>query len=131
MTTLTEVFPCFFLSCKANARVKPAKTGHGPHSSIVFVLFYVLFVCKSVLYCTTATGWLPNCCYQTYITSYSKTYWYENHVTGTTPYFRFKEMENFTEGNFPTNISASQYVNKKKKICNSWNMFNCNKLFKL
>jgi len=33
MTTLTEVFPCFFLSCKANARVKPAKTGHGPHSS--------------------------------------------------------------------------------------------------
>jgi len=33
MTTLTEVFPCFFLSCKANARVKPAKTEHGPHSS--------------------------------------------------------------------------------------------------
>ena len=33
ITTLTEVFPCFFLSCKANARVKPAKTGHGPHSS--------------------------------------------------------------------------------------------------
>jgi len=25
-------FPCFFLSCKANARVKPAKTGHGLHS---------------------------------------------------------------------------------------------------
>ena len=33
MTTLAEVFPCFFLSCKANARVKPAKTGHGPHST--------------------------------------------------------------------------------------------------
>jgi hypothetical protein len=31
--TLTEVFPYFFLSCKANARVKPAKMGHGPHSS--------------------------------------------------------------------------------------------------
>ena len=31
--TLTQVFPCFFLSCKANARVKLAKTGHGPHSS--------------------------------------------------------------------------------------------------
>ena len=30
---LTEVFPCFFLSCKANARVYLAKTGHGPHSS--------------------------------------------------------------------------------------------------
>jgi hypothetical protein len=32
MATLTEVFQCFFLSCKANARVKPTKTGHGPHS---------------------------------------------------------------------------------------------------
>jgi len=31
--TLTEVFPCFFLSCKANARVYLAKTVHGPHSS--------------------------------------------------------------------------------------------------
>ena len=48
---LTEVFPCFFLSCKANARVKLAKTGHGPHSTtlVVFVLFCVLFVCKCVL----------------------------------------------------------------------------------
>ena len=66
--TLTEVFPCFFLSCKANARVKPATMGHGPHSSKIFVLFHVLFVlCRSVyclcviVYCTTATGWLPNC----------------------------------------------------------------------
>jgi hypothetical protein len=42
----------------ANARVKLAKTGHGPHSStlvvisvvrLLFVLFYVLFVCKCVL----------------------------------------------------------------------------------
>jgi len=56
--TLTEVFPCFFLSCKANARVKPAKTGHGQHSSkfcvvlciVCFVSFCVLFVCKCVLY---------------------------------------------------------------------------------
>jgi hypothetical protein len=30
-TTLAEVFPCFFLSCKANARVQFAKTGHGLH----------------------------------------------------------------------------------------------------
>jgi hypothetical protein len=30
---LTEVFPYFFLSYKANARVYLAKTGHGPHSS--------------------------------------------------------------------------------------------------
>ena len=56
--TLTEVFPCFFISCKAKATVKLAKTGHGPHSSLLvvicvvlllFVLFYVLFVCKCVL----------------------------------------------------------------------------------
>jgi hypothetical protein len=60
--TLTEVFPCFFLGCKANVRVKLAKTGHGPHSTIV-VLFYVLFVlyrsmyCLCVnVYCTAATG---------------------------------------------------------------------------
>jgi len=33
LTTLTEVFPCFFFSCKANARVYLAKTGHSPHSS--------------------------------------------------------------------------------------------------
>ena len=33
MITLTEAFLCFFLSCKANARVKLAKTGHCPHTS--------------------------------------------------------------------------------------------------
>jgi hypothetical protein len=75
--TLTEFSPYFFLSCKANARVKPAKMGHGQHSSKIFVFFYVLFIfvlfyvlfvlCCSVyclcvnVYCTTATGWLPNC----------------------------------------------------------------------
>ena len=30
--TLNEVFPWFFLSCKANARVYYAKSGHGQHS---------------------------------------------------------------------------------------------------
>ena len=61
--TLTEVFPFFFLGCKANARVKLAKTGHGLHSSKIVVLFYVLFVlylsmyCLCVnMYCTAATG---------------------------------------------------------------------------
>jgi len=29
----------FFLSCKVNARVKPAKTGHGPHSSQINCVF--------------------------------------------------------------------------------------------
>jgi len=38
-------YPCFFLSCKANARVQYVKTGHGPHSSKIFVLFYILFFC--------------------------------------------------------------------------------------
>jgi hypothetical protein len=51
---LTEDFPCFYFSCKANA-----KTRHGPHSSklvvicvvlSLLVLFHVLFVCKCVLY---------------------------------------------------------------------------------
>jgi len=55
----SEVFPCFFLSCKANARVKLAKTGHGPHSSrlvaicvvlLLLVLFYY-YLCINVYYC--------------------------------------------------------------------------------
>jgi hypothetical protein len=58
-TTLTEVFPCYFLICKANARVKLTKTGHGLHIFklvviyvvlLLFVLLHVLFVCKCVLY---------------------------------------------------------------------------------
>jgi hypothetical protein len=66
----SEVFPCFFLSCKANVKVKPSKTGHGPHYSInfcvllhivYFVSFYeYVFVCV-IVYCAAATGWLPNC----------------------------------------------------------------------
>jgi hypothetical protein len=40
--TLSEVYPCFFLSCKANARAKLAKTGHGPHSSTLIVICVVL-----------------------------------------------------------------------------------------
>jgi hypothetical protein len=51
-------FHAFFSVVKANARVKLAKTGHGPHSStlvvicvvlLLFVLFCILFVCKCVL----------------------------------------------------------------------------------
>ena len=53
---LTEFF---LLSYKANARIKLPKMGNGPHSSklvvicvvlLLFVLLYVLFVCKCVLY---------------------------------------------------------------------------------
>ena len=66
--TLTEIFPCFFLIFKANARVKVAKTGQGPHSSklIFFVLLYCYLCCS--MYClsvnvygTTATECKPNC----------------------------------------------------------------------
>ena len=54
LATLTEVFPFFFLSCKGNAREKPAKTGQGPHSSKIFVLFCVLFVlCRFVSFCVS------------------------------------------------------------------------------
>ena len=83
--TLTEFSPCFFLGCKANARVIPAKTEHGPHSSKIVVLFYVLFVlhcsmyCLCVnVYCTTATGCQTNSVnkyiisYQLY---YTRQYW--------------------------------------------------------
>ena len=49
-STLTEVFPCFFLSCRANARVYLTKTGHGPQSSLI-VLFHVLIVLFYVLFC--------------------------------------------------------------------------------
>ena len=57
MATLTEGFPCFFLSCKADARVKPAKTGHGPHSSkflrcSVYCLFCVVLCTVCVYMCT-------------------------------------------------------------------------------
>jgi len=39
------VFPCFFLGCKTNARVKPAKTRHGPHSSQLVNCVVLCIVC--------------------------------------------------------------------------------------
>jgi hypothetical protein len=53
--TLTEGFPCFFLSCKANARVTPARPALFLNFCVVlcfvcFVSFCVLFLCKCVLY---------------------------------------------------------------------------------
>jgi hypothetical protein len=49
-SSILRFFRAFSLSCKGNARVKLAKTGHGPHSPKLIVLFRVLFVCKCVLY---------------------------------------------------------------------------------
>jgi len=56
-TALSEVFPCFLLSCKANARVKPAKAGHGPHSSsflccCMYCLFCVVLCIVCMYMCT-------------------------------------------------------------------------------
>jgi hypothetical protein len=74
---LTEVFPCFLLSCKANAMVKLVKTGHGPHSStlvcicvvrLLFLLFYVLFVCKCILPPGDNPTAVKNTIYQIYTT---------------------------------------------------------------
>jgi len=50
--TLPEAFPCFFLSCKVNARVKLTKTGHCTHSSTLVVICVVrlFFMCCS-MYC--------------------------------------------------------------------------------
>jgi hypothetical protein len=58
MATLTEAFPCFDLSCKANAKGKTRKDGSRPAIFHIFgvvciccfVLFSVLFVCICVLY---------------------------------------------------------------------------------
>jgi len=41
----TEVFPCFFLSFKTNARLYLAKTGHGPHSSELVNSVVLCIVC--------------------------------------------------------------------------------------
>jgi len=43
--TLTEFFPCFFLRCKANAKVKFTKTRHGPHFSKLVVICFVVVIC--------------------------------------------------------------------------------------
>jgi hypothetical protein len=43
MTTLTEVFSCFFLSCKANARVMSAKTGARPALFLIFCVVLCIF----------------------------------------------------------------------------------------
>ena len=60
MTTLTEGFPYFFLSCKANARVNPAKDGARPALFLIFVLFYVMFVLCRSLYCLCVyVYWIP------------------------------------------------------------------------
>jgi hypothetical protein len=53
-STLTEIFPCFFLGCKANARVYFAKTEQAPHSSKLVncvVLYFFCRLCCSMYIC--------------------------------------------------------------------------------
>ena len=72
--TLTEVFPCFFLRCKANARVILAKTGHGPHSSKIVVLFYVLFILYCSMYCLCVNVYCHRVTTQLQLTNISSMY---------------------------------------------------------
>ena len=52
-TSLTEAFPCFFLSFKANASVYLAKMWHGPRSSQFVNCVVVCIVCVDcVVLCT-------------------------------------------------------------------------------
>ena len=50
----------FFLSFKANARVKPAKMWHGPHSSKFLYCSMYLFVCR-LCYSMYCLFWLVLC----------------------------------------------------------------------
>jgi hypothetical protein len=63
--TLTEVFPCFLLSCKANVRVKTCKAGARPALNSRYfcvVLRIVCFLCCS-MYCLF---WLYCLCVNVY-----------------------------------------------------------------
>jgi hypothetical protein len=94
--TVTEVFLFFFLSCKANARVKLAKTRHGPHSStLVVIVLFGCYLCCSVyclcvnVYCHQVTTQLQliNISFQLYISTgntdlftHERDYWYHTFV---------------------------------------------------
>ena len=81
--TLTEVFPCFFLGCKANARVIQAKTGHGPHASKIVVFFYVLFVLYCSMYCLCVNVYCHRVTTQLQLTNISyitRTFYFTNFI---------------------------------------------------
>jgi len=75
---LTEVLPCFFLGCKANARVILAKTGHDPHTSKIVVLFYVLFILYCSMYCLCLNVYCHRVTTQLQLTNISMYYYYCN-----------------------------------------------------
>jgi hypothetical protein len=64
LTGFSVLFPQLYGKCQGKTRKDEAR----PAPFLIFVLLYVLFVlfrsvyCLCVyVYCTTATGWLPNC----------------------------------------------------------------------
>ena len=68
MTTLSEGSSLLFPQLQGKYQGKTRKDGARSALFLIVVLFYVLFVlyrsvyCLCVyVYCTTATGWLPNC----------------------------------------------------------------------
>ena len=72
-------FSVIFLSCKANARVKPAKIGHGQHySKLLVIVLFCCYLCCSMycprvnVYCTTTTGYKPNYSWQIYNVIWSR-----------------------------------------------------------
>ena len=77
---LTEVFPWFFLGCKANVRVILAKTGHGPHSSKIVVLFYVLFILYCSMFFLCVNVYCHRVTTQLQLTNISYQYEYESQV---------------------------------------------------
>jgi len=58
--TLTEVFLCFFLSCKKNAMSITRKDGAWPALFPIYFCVSMYCLCVNV-YCTTATGCEPIC----------------------------------------------------------------------
>ena len=78
--TLTEVFPCFFLSCKGKCQGIPRKDGARSALQLISELccstYCLCRLCCSMyclcvnVYCTTATGCQPNCSQQIYHIAY-------------------------------------------------------------
>jgi hypothetical protein len=82
--TLTEVFPCFFLSCKANTRVKPTMMGHGQHYSkfLCFSMYCFFFVILCIVWVYMCTELLPPNGYPTAVNKYIISYHRINHRPG-------------------------------------------------
>ena len=92
--------------------------GHGPHSSEIVALFYVLFVCKCVLYyCHWVTTQLQLTNTSYHKSSHVNTKYWEHRIKIRVPY----EVENFsfwTTSSFSRRICASSWaVTKKVEDC--------------